>query len=166
MAPRLESTETSVLCPFGGDPQKPRETCVTWNDFAGFARGLPNVRLFLFVDACRSAALASDDQAANAILSATVGGVVFAACGRRQHSFESSRWKHGAFSLAILEALENRCLLPDPWPKAVVPDLDEDGYLAIEELALFIRARVRQLTGDRQSPDYTKPSMGVSPILF
>jgi WD40 repeat protein len=153
------------LVPYGGDPKRPSETCITWAELIGVSQSLPNRRLVLFIDSCRSAALAGGNSASAAIFGGLFNGVVFAACGSKQQALENPKWRHGAFTLALLEAIENKQLVPGiAWEPNIVPDPDGNG-IEIEELAKFIRSRVQQLTGGDQAPNYCK-QMDVDPFLF
>ena len=70
-----------------------------------------------------------------------------AACGRYQKANETSRWGHGALTLAVLEGMSGRPLyegktlfktpLPKPGPAGVITLRDLDTYVAerVEALA-------------------------------
>lgn len=164
----VAGTDGYMLVPHGGDPQKPRATCVLWSEFVELANSLgkQNVRLLFFVDTCRAGGLGTIDSGAAKILSSELSGVIFSASGAKQSALEYSTWEHGAFSLALREALEGRPLVNVAWPNGLRPDDDQDGLLDVRELESFVYKRVRALTMDQQAPEHARPRMGLEPSLF
>jgi WD40 repeat protein len=67
--------------------------------------------VFLFVDTCHSGGLRgrNDDLA----LEVGEGVYLLASSGSREYAYESERWGHGAFTLALLRALEQKTLARD-----------------------------------------------------
>jgi hypothetical protein len=86
--------------------------------------------VFLFVDTCHSGGLSgrSDD------LALEVGDGVFllASSGHKEYSYESEQWGHGAFTLALLRALDKR-------------DLASDGVLHFNALTYAVPEEVARL---------------------
>jgi uncharacterized caspase-like protein len=76
------------------------------------------------------------------------GVVIMAASTGKESSFESAEWQHGAFTLALLEGMNEG--------KA---DLNEDGIVNIREIDYYVAERVKILTGGKQHPTTQKPSV-------
>jgi uncharacterized caspase-like protein len=155
-----------LLLPHGADLAKPAATCWSWIAFVGQFRRLENARILLLVDTCHSAGICPADRAGEAIFHSAFGGLTLAACGEGQLARENEDWKHGVFTLALLEAVEGKCRHDKvPWGK-LHPDTNGDGKVSFHELTSFVIDRVRQLT-KTQTPDHTKAAMGLNePPLF
>ena len=69
------------------------------------------------------------------------GAAVIAASGAAEYALEGAQWQNGVFTAAVLEALRD-----------TRADADRDGTLRVSELQRWVTARVRELTGGRQSP--------------
>jgi WD40 repeat protein len=108
-------------------------------------------RKVLFVDTCHSGAVLGRrgvidiNGIANKINDATSGVAVFTASMGNESAEESSKWKNGAFTCALLEALAGKA------------DYDGSGEVSFSMLDHFITKRVRELTSNRQTPTATKP---------
>jgi len=109
-------------------------------------------KVLFFIDTCHSGnimgtqrGVADIDQIANDLSSAENGIVVFAAATGKQSSQESSRWKNGAFTEALIEGLGGQA------------DYTKDGAITINELDLYLSERVKALTSGSQTPTTTKP---------
>jgi hypothetical protein len=83
----------------------------------------------------------------NTVTSAENGGIVaFASSTGSESSIESSAWKNGAFTKALVEGIEQG--------KA---DLANEGTITTSELDFFLAKRVRELTDDHQHPVMGRP---------
>ncbi|MFO0819475.1 MAG: caspase family protein [Pirellulales bacterium] len=164
----VAGTDGYMLVPHGGDPKRPRATCVLWSEFVELANSLgkQNVRLLLFVDTCRAGGLGAIESGPAKILASELSGVIYSASGAKQSALEYSEWQHGAFSLALREALEGQAVASVAWPAGLKADDDQDGVLDVRELETFVYKRVRSLTMDQQVPEHARPRMGVEPSLF
>lgn len=161
-------SEGFMLVAHGSDPHKPT-TCILWTDFVrlAYALGQKNVRLLLFVDTCRAGGLGDVEVGPARIFSSEFGGLGFTASGAKQSALESTTWEHGAFSLALREALEGKQLSDVEWVDGLRPDQDKNDVVEASELDLFLRRRVQSLTKDQQVPPiYLCPRMGINPVLF
>ncbi len=69
------------------------------------------------------------------------GAVVISSAGGQEFAFESEQWNNGAFTYAVLEALDRR-----------LADSDGDHVVSVRELRAYVGARVQELTGGRQHP--------------
>jgi WD40 repeat protein len=116
-------------------------------------------RAILFVDSCHAGAVTGNQRKADAKTLAQIikeastdqpGLVTFASSERSEDSQELDNFKHGAFTQALIEGINDR--------KA---DLNGDGVIETEELALWIVQRVRELTGGTQHAVYV-PAPGAS----
>ncbi|HEY6331578.1 MAG TPA: caspase family protein, partial [Blastocatellia bacterium] len=130
-------------------------TAVPWSDIKGTVESLPGKVLF-FIDTCHSgnatgAMIAKglpDDinRIVNKLASAENGVVVFASSTGKQVSLERADWGNGAFTKALVEGLQGKAAR-DP----------SSGKITINMLDLYISERVKELTGNRQTPATEKP---------
>ncbi len=149
-----------VLLPSDYDPQYDEIGTVDFNE--DILKRLRNVegKKLVFIDACHSGSAGSrsySNEAAskvmNDLINASAGLEIFASCSDREFSYEDDRWKHGAFTKAILEAFKNETVVIDG--KEVSADIykhvggtkeaGSDGVITIEELKLFVQQRVPNL---------------------
>ncbi len=131
-----------------------------------------NCKKLMFIDACNSgAAYASvsgtksvtDDGLAKAInqINSTLSGMsTFTSCRKREKSYEDEKWQNGAFTEAILEALQNQSFA-DKKGKNYLADTDKDGILTIGELKTFLANRVPYLVKNqkKEAPTSQVPLM-------
>jgi hypothetical protein len=123
-----------------------------------FLRQIKATKRIVFIDACHAGAAAAAgsavgapvqlethvnvDRLANELAHAT-GVVVLTSSTGTQDSIEHKDWKNGAFTEALLEGLSGKA------------DYASDRVITIDELNLYLPIRVKQLTGDRQTPQRT-----------
>lgn len=145
------------LLPTDGVVDDLPRTAVSWNDFASVLGNLP-ARVVLFLDTCHSGQIGQDvytqlqqqsdnTEAIRELASDEYGVVILAASTGREFSMEHPDWKHGAFTKAVLEALEQG--------KA---DYSNDRLIHLRELDLYVAERVEALTSGEQHPTTQKPS--------
>jgi WD40 repeat protein len=142
------------ILPHDGDASRANITCVNWRDFSDVVGNLPS-QVLLLVDACHSGQLgknmgqvSSDNtEAVREIASSEYGVVIMAASTGAEYSLEHADWAHGAFTLSLIEGLENH--------KA---DIRADGTIYLRELDFYVAERVKDLTENRQHPTTQKPS--------
>ncbi|VFM97261.1 MAG: Caspase domain-containing protein [Candidatus Kentron sp. G] len=144
------------------DPNRARVTGVKWREFIETMEQLPGIR-WLLADTCRAGAItgkrgqtsqgmtrdAADVTDALRELEEVEGGVVvMSAATGREVSVESRDWRHGAFTKAIIEGLE----------EGRAPHAG-DGIIRIRELDAYVTGRVRALTDGEQHPMTEVPRM-------
>ncbi|OJJ20572.1 hypothetical protein BKI52_19150 [marine bacterium AO1-C] len=144
------------ILPHDGDPDRLRSTAVNWADFQDVLGNLPS-KVMLFLDACHSGALGNNlmktrgainnTEAIREITSAEHGVVVMSAATGNESSLEHPDWKHGAFTYALLKAMDQK--------KA---DFNSDGIVYLRELDFFVADEVKTLTKGKQHPTTLKPS--------
>jgi uncharacterized caspase-like protein len=78
--------------------------------------------------------------------SAENGVVALASSDGKALSQERDEWRHGAFTKALLEGLEGKADL-----------VGGDGIITVDELGLYVKQRVKSLTGGQQHPVETRP---------
>lgn len=126
-------------------------TGVSFSDIKSAVEAIAGKAVF-FVDTCHAGnALGGQARAfdlngfINELTSAENGAVVFAASTGRQHSLEHADWGNGAFTKALVEGVGGSA------------DYEEKGKITITSLDLYLSARVKKLTGGKQTPTTTKP---------
>jgi len=149
-----DNKQRFYFLPVDGDLDRLRSTAVSRDDILATMSGLAG-KAMMFIDACHSGAgtrgeqtrgaNADITQVVNELSSAENGVVMFASSTGRQLSIEDDKWKHGAFTEALIEGLSGGA------------DYVKDGKLTIAELDLWLSDRVKQLTDKRQSPVVRKP---------
>ncbi len=79
-------------------------------------------------------------------IAGSANAVVLASSTGSELSMESAEWQHGAFTKALLEGLAGAADL-----------MPHDGIVTIDELNLYVKERVKELTGGLQHPVDLKP---------
>ena len=111
-------------------------------------------KVLLFLDTChsgnvleegRTRGLVDVEPLVQELSEAGRGIVAFAAAGRQQKAQETSEWNNGAFTRALLEALQG------------AGDRNHDRIIRITEVESYLGERVRELTGGLQTPVSRKP---------
>lgn len=144
------------LLPADGNPEKLIHTGISWVTFSDLLSGLPS-RVLLFLDTCFSGRLGENlssqqeqfdnTEAIRIVTSEEYGIVVVAASTGSESSLEHPDWGHGAFTLALIEAL-----------KQGQADATPDGVIHLKELKAYLQKRVAELTKNQQHPTILKPS--------
>ena len=105
-------------------------------------------RVLVLLDACHSGATTLDgsakavDAAALRCELAAANVTVLTSSGGSEPSHEDEEWQHGAFTRAVLDALN------DP-----AADVDRIGLINANALAHYVARRVASLTGGKQTPE-------------
>lgn len=134
------------------DLNKLRRTAEPENDINDSLRRIAGKALFFF-DTCHSGAVMGGRRGVapdingivNDLTSAENGVVVFAASTGRESAFEREEWGHGAFSEALLEALQGKA------------DVFHDGIITVASLEYWLAERVKELTEGHQHATSAKP---------
>ncbi len=143
-----------IFLPHDADISRFESTSIKGSDFKEYLGDIAG-KAIMFNDTCRGGAvlagqsvvlMADMDRVANEFVDANPGVVVLSSSTGRQPSKEDPKWKNGAFTEALIEAIGS-----------VHADYDEDGLLTIVELELYLSVRVKALTGGKQKPVTTKP---------
>ncbi|MEM9859378.1 MAG: caspase family protein [Bacteroidota bacterium] len=142
------------ILPHDGNPNNLEETTIRWNELSSLLSVLPG-KVIVFLDACHSGKLGSNfsqftsfnTEAIRSISSEENGVVIMAASTGNEVALESEEWGHGAFSLALIEGLEDG--------KA---DIKKDGVIYLPELDFYVSERTIELTDGKQHPTTQKPS--------
>jgi uncharacterized caspase-like protein len=130
-------------------PQRLEQTALPWTVFETTLAKVDAKRVFLFLDACHSGGALGEQQASNERLAEALvkrGGVmVFASSRASEFSYEDETLRHGAFTAALVEGIgQGKADLAIGGVR--------DGKITAEELLAYLRARVPQMTGNRQTP--------------
>jgi WD40 repeat protein len=142
-----------LFLPYEADLNSRRKTLLPDREVRSALSTIPG-KVLVFLDTCHSGNLlgtaksrdASDlTRLLNELTSAENGVVVFSASTGRQQAIESSEWKNGAFTSALLEALSGKANY-------------RDNSLYITELESYLDRRVKEMTRGLQTPVAAKPS--------
>ena len=144
---------TFYYLPVGADENAMRRTCLMEADVQETVSVVAG-KIVVFMDACHSGnlMLASSRRGGNPDINRIVnelrdaenGAVVFSSSTGRQSSLEDPEWKHGAFTLALIEGLTGKANMGD-------------GKVSCKSLDLYVSRRVKQLTGGQQTPTTNYP---------
>ncbi len=131
--------------------QRLKRTAIAYHDIKETVGSLPGKSLF-FIDTCHSGnimgtrrGIADIDKLAKELMTAESSIVVFTSSTGKQYSLENAVWKNGAFTEALVDALNGQA------------DLNKDSAISIKELDFYLSDRVKTLTKGRQSPTTTMP---------
>lgn len=141
-----------LFLPHEADLAARRVTLLPHREVVSALSALPG-KVLVFLDTCHSGNLlggrtrdVSDlTRLLDEMAAAEPGLVVFSATTGRGLAQETAGWENGAFTRALLEALEGRA------------DQDGDRSLWIAEIETYLGRRVRELTRGLQTPATAKP---------
>ncbi len=156
--------------PYDVERDAPWATGVRWTEFRDTLNRLP-CKVILIMDACHSGAVTgrrTRDLDLTPIIreltSAENGIVTMTASTGRELSQEADEWGHGAFSLAIIEALTSRSLYRAKHRTPLPADYNGDGAIIIDELAAYVANRVKELTNGAQHPTMQRGDVPAFPL--
>ncbi len=107
-------------------------------------------RVLLFIDTCHAGSMLTGKHALQALgqeIARAGNVVVFTSSSGGQVSLEWNKWGHGAFTLALLEALKGEA------------DTAGTGRVTVISLEHYLDQRVRKLTAGTQTPTSAKPAL-------
>lgn len=135
--------------PHDADPEHLLRTAVAGPTLQSALAAVPG-RVLLLLDTCHAGnamARGSGDftRFVNELSGAERGVVVMTSALGRQLAQESPQWGHGAFTLALLEALRGKA------------DYRRSGRITLAALDLYVSERVRELTAGAQTPVLARP---------
>jgi uncharacterized caspase-like protein len=136
------------------DPDAVRATAVSRDDIHRAIRRRKGT-MIVMLDACRSGAGTNTvgpspvdmNRTANELGDRALGVLLYASARGRQYSYERDEWRNGAFARAMLDGL------------AGAADFDKNGAVETDELAVYVRRRVVQMTMSQQEPVHVRPDM-------
>lgn len=128
-----------------------RRTGLAFSDIRNTVATLPGKTL-LFADTCHAGNILGRrrgtidiNAVVNELTSAENGAVVFASSTGKQDSLEDPAWGNGAFTKALVEALNGKAAYGG------------SKKITINMLDLYLSERVKELTKGQQTPTTTKP---------
>ena len=149
--------------PYNANLNAIKRTMVANTDIMSTLDSLAGKRL-LFIDSCNSANVSGKNKLRGAMdiaqirkefESAGQGAAVFAAASGKQGAQENETWGNGAFTKAILEALDGRA------------DTRKTGRITITMLNAYITERVKELTSGFQTPIFkSQDDLGDFPLTL
>ncbi|WP_339746740.1 caspase family protein [uncultured Rubinisphaera sp.] len=153
------------FCPYDFEQDEPSITGIRWTDFTEPLKSLP-CKVVLCMDTCHAAGVLGPaggeqrrnkstqdaiNRAVNDLTSIDSGVVVLTSSTGKESSFEDDRWGHGAFALAIIEALTGKKKV-NMGTTRLPADLNDDHVLELIEIDAYLTNRVKELTDGRQHP--------------
>jgi len=129
------------LLPYGVDLTSIGASALSVTDLARSVQALAEAgKVILLIDACHSGAIGPDKLDASVLSKlVTMDTVTVLTSARRfESSLEDSRWGHGAFTKAFLDALTGAA------------DVQDHGTIRMGDLAIAMDAEVETLTGGAQ----------------
>ena len=136
------------LLPVDTNPNKLAGTCIPGDRFREAVAKIPG-RIVVMLDACHSGAAkapkasrvaSSSDDLVRELVSEECSVTVMCSSTGAEYSLESPTVKHGYFTLALLDGLSGKA------------DYNDDGFITMKELDLYVTNRVEELSKDRQHP--------------
>jgi uncharacterized caspase-like protein len=143
--------------PYDFDPDHLERTTVTDTDGLDFI-GKVGGKTVVFLDTCYSGDVMSGAKAVpgdvdgfvNDLKNAGPGVVVFTASSGKEFAGEDPKWGHGAFTLALLEAMQGQ------------GGFTKRGVVWVSDIEGYVYKRVKELTKGGQKPLVAKPRRGGS----
>lgn len=137
--------------PVNANVNQLRRTGLAFSDIKNTVASLAGKTL-LFADTCHAGNIVGRRRGAvdinavvNELTSAENGAVVFASSTGKQNSLEDPAWGNGAFTKALVEALNGKAAYGG------------SKTITINMLDLYLSERVKELTKGQQTPTTTKP---------
>lgn len=124
-------------------------------------------KMMIFIDACHSGGAKEEglSLALNRLLSAPPGKMILSSSSDMELSYEDAAWENGAFTKALLEALNQK----DKEGNPIISDTNADGFLSPLELSNYITKRVKDLAksiGQQQTPNLPRKDMDMNLPVF
>jgi uncharacterized caspase-like protein len=148
-----DNTGDYYFVPSNGDIDSLTRTGVSYYEIRKTLNNLPG-KTILFADTCHSGnilggmtrrAIGDVNRVVMDLTSADNGVVVFASSSGRQYSLENPAWGNGAFTKALIEGFNGKA------------DFFSKGVITVNTLDAYIAERVKELTGNQQTPTTSKP---------
>lgn len=117
-------------------------TALPWRDITDRLRLLSqkSKRVIVLLDACHSGSAATNEELVKATLSTNAGVLVFASSRGSEVSLENAEWGHGAFTKALIEAIEGKAIPP------------KETQITMIDFIAYVSRRVKSLTEGQQHP--------------
>jgi WD40 repeat protein len=141
-----------------GDEENLQNTCVNWSDVAKSLAATKASQILFLSDCCHAGAFSKDHFLNQADLAKAIDSVenvaILASCTGEEGSLELDEFKHGAFTQALLEALDG------------AGDLDGDGNSTWREILDYVLVRVPKITGNEQHPIELKAAKSPKALIL
>lgn len=136
--------------PYDGEGDALARSAVKWRDFQNVMERIP-AKVILMADTCHAGDITGSHRRAKGkrkdmtdalrdLARAGTGTVVLTASTGSEQSWEDDKWRHGAFTKALLDGLQRGA------------DYNKDKVIYLKELDLFVTEQVKKLTGGKQHP--------------
>jgi WD40 repeat protein len=134
--------ERYYFAPAGTNLDRLAETAIPWSEVLESVRRIP-CRTLLAIDTCHSGGIAVEAMRDpyNSLLrqSKEAGLITLSACMPGELSWEDAKWGHGAFTFALLDALNGKA------------PVEEDGTISLIQVAAYVNKQVTKLTDKKQT---------------
>ncbi|MBL8819706.1 MAG: caspase family protein [Planctomyces sp.] len=141
-----------------GDEENLQNTCVNWSDVAKSLAATKASQILFLSDCCHAGAFSKDHFLNQADLAKAIDSVenvaILASCTGEEGSLELDEFKHGAFTQAVLEALDG------------AGDVDGDGNSTWSEILDYVLVRVPKITGNEQHPIELKSAKSPKTLIL
>jgi WD40 repeat protein len=141
------------MLPVGADVNRLRSTGLNFEELRQTVSNIAG-KVLVFIDACHSGnAMGTTGRRGSTDINALVnelsstqnGAITFTSSTGQEYSLEDASWKHGAFTMALLEGLAGKASIPGK------------NKITVKSLDAYVSERVKDLTGGRQHPTSVVP---------
>ena len=165
----FKEDEASYIMPYDGKADKLRATAIGFHDINQTVTNLSSqngraCRVLLLLDACHSGQFGVQgtkgdsqldiDDAVQTLNRKEYGVMMFHSSTGNEISYEDAKWKHGAFTYAILESLRDG-----------KGDTNGNGIISFDELGVYVKERVKNLTKKQHSVIKNPASISEFPVI-
>ena len=155
--------EMGYLLPIYGKEDNLFATSIPMNDIKSISSMSESKHMLFLIDACYSGLLTIGSRGINPQtttnyidkITADKGRTIITAGGRDEEVMEKNEWGHSAFTMNLIRALKNG-----------KGDLNADGYIAADELALFLKEKVTIDSKAQQTPQFGRMTSQEGEFVF
>ncbi|RYZ20451.1 MAG: caspase family protein, partial [Chitinophagaceae bacterium] len=141
------------MLPVAADVNRMRSTCLNFEELKQTVSSIAG-KVVVFIDACHSGNVMGSSQRrggtdinaiVNELSSTQNGAITFTSSTGKEFSLEDPSWKHGAFTMALLEGLSGKA------------GIAGKGKITVKSLDAYISERVKEITRGQQHPTSVVP---------
>lgn len=154
--------EMGYLVPFEGNPDDLFLSSLPMNTIKTLSERFSARHVLFLIDACygglsaiSSRGLSTETEGYHDKIFRGKSRQIITAGGRDEEVIEKAEWGHSAFTYNLLRGLRD-------W----MADLDNDGFITAEELAIYLKKNVTTDSGNKQTPTVGRFSTDQGEIMF